>query len=97
DTRRPRYVGYAPFLEVPGVAMSRDANNESRRVYLLQCWQERPATLTEKAVWRFSIEKIARPQSLPQGYASLEALIAFLQNELWNEAGTDYQETEHGK
>jgi hypothetical protein len=66
--------------------MLTDANDKSRLVYLLQCWQERPATSTEPAVWRFAVEKIAKPQRPPQGCASLEALIAFLQAELAGEA-----------
>lgn len=57
----------------------------SRRAYLLQCWRERAATLTQKAVWRFAIEKIEHARHPPQGFASLEALVAFLQQELWDE------------
>lgn len=69
--------------------MIRSATDESRQVYLLYCWLERPATLTEQAVWRFSIEKIETSQSPPAGCASLEALIAFLRVELWGDAATE--------
>ncbi len=50
--------------------MVKGANENSRQIYLLHYWQERPAILTEKAIWRFSVEKIG------------EALVAFLQAEL---------------
>jgi len=62
--------------------MVKGANDKSRQIYLLHCWQERPAILTEKAIWRFSVEKIGAPQSSPRGFAGREALVAFLQAEL---------------
>lgn len=55
--------------------------NLSYRVYLLRFWQEEAAALAEaRPVWRFSLEDSATHQR--RGFESLEALTAFLENEI---------------
>ena len=49
------------------------------RAFLLRCW----STQTEEALgtWRFSLEEVG-PERQRLGFASLEALMAYLSNEL---------------
>jgi hypothetical protein len=65
--------------------MTPEVEDRSRQVYLLHCWQERPATATEKPIWRFAVERIGLASASPRGCASLEAVVALLQAELWGE------------
>lgn len=56
---------------------TRDATYQ---VYLLRVWRERPALPGRPAVWRFSLEDTRTRQR--RGFATLEALVAFLRVEL---------------
>jgi hypothetical protein len=58
-----------------------DQRAKSNQAYLLRCWQERPASESQPAVWRFSLQP-AMSRDPPQGLASLEALGAFLRAKL---------------
>ena len=51
------------------------------RAYLIRCWQEGDAASGGVPRWRFSVEEVLRERRR-QGYADLEALIAFLRAEL---------------
>ena len=57
--------------------------NRSRpaRAYLLRCWQEGNAAPEQPPRWRFSVEEVLR-KGPRLGFDSLEALIAYLQDEL---------------
>ncbi|MEJ5199546.1 MAG: hypothetical protein WHX53_11535 [Anaerolineae bacterium] len=46
---------------------------DTDRAYLLRCWRE-------GATWRFSLEPV-RPRAQRRGFATLEAIFAFLQQE----------------
>ncbi len=51
--------------------------------YLLRCWQEPRGEHQGQAAWRFSLED---PQTgHRQGFATFDALMAFLRNELEDE------------
>ncbi len=52
--------------------------------YLLRCWQERSLRQSAAAVWRFSLEDPHTGQR--RGFATFEALVAFLRQELWEDA-----------
>ena len=51
--------------------------------YLLRCWQERSLRQSAAAVWRFSLEDPHTGRR--RGFATFEALVAFLRQELWDE------------
>ena len=51
--------------------------------YLLRCWQERSLRQSAAAVWRFSLEDPHTGQR--RGFATFEALVAFLRQELLDE------------
>ena len=51
--------------------------------YLLRCWQERSLRQSAASVWRFSLEDPHTGQR--RGFATFEALVAFLRQELWDE------------
>ena len=51
--------------------------------YLLRCWQERSLRQSTAAVWRFSLEDPHTGQR--RCFATFEALVAFLRQELWDE------------
>ena len=53
------------------------------RSYLLTFWEERSRDPDAPAVWRFSLEEARTGQR--RGFASLEALVAFLRVELEGE------------
>lgn len=53
--------------------------NRPRRAYLIRCWQE-PILPHKQAVWRFSVEEVLYERQR-RGFASLPALLAFLQAE----------------
>jgi hypothetical protein len=71
--------------------MTPEVEDRSRQVYLLHCWQERSATVTEKPIWRFAVEKVGLSPAAPRGCATLEAVITFLQAELWGEAPGEHR------
>jgi len=48
------------------------------QVFLLRCWEER-SERPESAAWRFSLQDPGT--GLRRGFASLEALLAFLTNQ----------------
>lgn len=49
--------------------------------YLLRCWREKPqAHLAHQSVWRFSLQDARTRQR--RSFASLDELIAFLENNL---------------
>jgi hypothetical protein len=50
---------------------------DTDRAYLLRCWRE-------GATWRFSLEPVS-PQSRRRGFATLEAMCAFLRDEFQQE------------
>jgi len=60
--------------------MSEPFRPATYHVYLLRCWQEAREHPDLPAVWRFSLEYPVSGQR--QGFASLEALTAFLQQEI---------------
>ncbi len=52
------------------------------QAYLLRCWQEPSAQFDDPPTdWRFALEKVAQPPER-QGFASLEAVFAYLQTVL---------------
>ena len=51
------------------------------RAYLLRCWQEGEAAPGKEPLWRFSVEEILH-ERCRKGLSSLEALVAFLRDEL---------------
>ena len=51
--------------------------------YLLRCWQERGRLQGGATAWRFSIEDPHTGQR--RGFATFEAFIAFLQQDLFDE------------
>ena len=51
-----------------------------RYVHLLTIWRERPAQGDQPALWRFSLEDAHTRQR--RVFASLEALMAFLQKQM---------------
>ena len=55
------------------------------RAFLLRCWQEAGAGPDGEPAWRFAL---ARPggERTQRGFASLEALMAFLREELESDA-----------
>ena len=69
--------------------MNRTPANPQRpaayRTYLLRCWAEPPAAGGGRT-WRFSLHSVAEPRL--RGFASLEALIAFVRAEV-EAAGPD--------
>lgn len=57
--------------------MAQDTSAPPHRIYLLTIWEERSRDLEAPVQWRFSLEHPATGQR--QGFASLEALVAALQ------------------
>lgn len=55
--------------------------DNSYRAYLLRCWREDDAVSGERPQWRFSVEEVLHERRR-KGFASLEALLAFLRAEL---------------
>jgi hypothetical protein len=51
-----------------------------RLVHLLTLWRERPARAGRPALWRFSVENVRTGER--RGFASLEALMAFLRAQM---------------
>jgi hypothetical protein len=51
------------------------------QAYLLRCWREGQTAPRGSYPWRFSVETIL-PERRQRGFADLEALVAFLQDEL---------------
>ena len=51
------------------------------RAFLVRCWPEKGVAPDQPPTWRFSIEEV-RAERRVRGFASLEALMAFLQAEL---------------
>ena len=51
------------------------------RAFLLRCWQEAGAGPDGKPAWRFALAR-AGGEGTRRGFASLEALVAFLREEL---------------
>jgi hypothetical protein len=58
------------------------------RVYLLRCWEERPAAPTNddeigtsEAEWRFSLEEVGSGERR-RGFGSLKALMTFLRERM---------------
>ena len=51
--------------------------------YLLRCWEERSDDPLSPHPWRFSLEDPHTGQR--RGFATFEALVAFLRQELWDE------------
>ena len=51
--------------------------------YLLRCWETRGQRPTRPTTWRFSVEDIHTGER--RGFASVQALIAFLETELAGE------------
>lgn len=64
---------------LPGETMTK--KDDSYRAYLLRCWREQDATFGECPQWRFSVEEVLHERRR-KGFASLEALLAFLRAEL---------------
>ena len=62
--------------------MAQDTSAPPHRIYLLTIWEERSRDPQAPAQWRFSLEHPATGRR--QGFASLEALVAALQ-QLLNE------------
>ncbi len=60
------------------------ATKPGYRAFLLRCWQEAGAGPGGEAAWRFSLAQ-AGDEEAKRGFASLEALLAYLRREL--EAG----------
>ena len=58
--------------------------NEPYRAYLLRCWQEGDGETDKGPLWRFAVEEIFGERRR-HGFASLEALVAFLRVELMSE------------
>lgn len=54
------------------------------RSFLLRCWEERSQSLANAAAWRFSLEDSRTGRR--HGFAKLEAVMAFLQQELAEDA-----------
>ncbi len=54
--------------------------NPVRRIYLLTMWQERSSRDDSEATWRFSLEDASTRHR--RGFANLEALVAFLQEQM---------------
>ncbi len=52
-----------------------------QRAYLVRCWRDREAASEGEAAWRFSVE-VVTPGRRRRGFASLEALLAFVQDDL---------------
>jgi hypothetical protein len=50
------------------------------QAYVLRCWQERSLDCSSASTWRFSVED--PHTSLRRGFATWQALLAFLQDEL---------------
>lgn len=57
------------------------------QVYMLRLWRERPDNTNEAGVWRFSLESPATHHR--RGFESLEALAAFLSNQMEREPQRD--------
>jgi hypothetical protein len=55
--------------------------DELYRAYLLRCWQERDGETDKGPLWRFAVEEIFGERR-QHGFASLEALVAFLKVEM---------------
>jgi hypothetical protein len=51
------------------------------RAFLLRCWQEPGARPHGEPAWRFALAR-AGVEGPPRGFARLEALVAFLREEL---------------
>ena len=51
------------------------------RAYLLRCWREGEAAPGKESPWRFSVEEILHERRR-KGFSSLEALVAFLRDQL---------------
>ena len=51
------------------------------RAYLLRCWQEAGAGPHGEPAWRFALAR-AGDVGTPRGFAGLEALVAFLREDL---------------
>jgi len=58
-------------------------NTPKRIVYLLTMWQERTDAADSPAGWRFSVEDPRTGER--RGFASLEALVAFLRTQMGTE------------
>jgi hypothetical protein len=52
-----------------------------RRAYLVRCWQEGAPDSNGMPQWRFSVEEVLHKRQR-RGFDSLEALVAFLRDEL---------------
>lgn len=63
-----------------GVFVSNLERPPRYRAYLLRCWQERSQQPEHLGVWRFSLQEPHSGQR--RGFASLEALMAFLETQL---------------
>jgi len=51
------------------------------RAFLLRCWREAGAGPGEAPAWRYALARAGGVEA-PRGFASLEALVAFLRQEL---------------
>ncbi len=51
------------------------------RAFLLRCWSAQAPSADPPLTWRFSLEEVG-PERHPLGFASLEALVAYLRSEL---------------
>jgi hypothetical protein len=58
------------------------------RAYLLRCWQEAGAGPDGEPAWRFALVQ-AGDERHGRGFASLEALVAYLREELAAASGDD--------
>jgi len=56
------------------------------RAFLLRCWQEADAGPGGESAWRFALAR-AGGEGTRRGFASLEALVAYLRQELEEECG----------
>jgi hypothetical protein len=56
------------------------ATTPSYRAYLVRCWREKSAS-DEEHPWRFSVEEVLHKRRR-KAFSSLEALFAFLRDEL---------------
>jgi hypothetical protein len=61
-------------------AMSRRDQPTRYHAYVLRCWEEQGYTVGQAGRWRFSLEHINTQTR--RGFASMEALVAFLGAEL---------------
>jgi hypothetical protein len=59
------------------------------RAYLLRCWQEEASDPNGTPGWRFSVEEVLHERQR-RGFDSLEALVAFLRDELADGEGDPY-------